>query len=479
MPKLSDIKTNPIIKSILLIIIVLYTTMAAPKIPPSMLKILHNPLIKVLCMFLILFFANVNPLYALASSVILLVTLQLLRDFETGMHIMKNCSTDNSINMKKNITQKIKLHDTSIIQAKKEGNLKAEEEHKNMLKHYQIMDYAINEIENEKQLENQALNTNNESEAKIHKHKKNIYEKIKNILNQVNNIYEQNEKSNNIVHKQHNKELIITFNTQVDALMKNINYIDALYHEQIKNNPHTVSYYETEINKMDVIYETANHKLQYLLQLYDAKIDNNEEQIKLIESNILKQTMKINSLMVSSILKEESNKAKMNGDNETSDKLYKESVVQELKAQSIINSDHLNELANESLMKGDNESAKKFINDSNNELVVAGTIEECEQHYIAARNAEQLGDDETYKAHIKEYNKLQCKINDELINKHNYSTAEVKSEVKIKGTPTNLGLNNSCNLTDQNYNQKHVNNQQSELVLNISGYSNNTDYASV
>ena len=484
MPKLSDIKTNPIIKSILLIIIVLYTTMAAPRMHPSVLKVLQYPFVKIFCLFLILFFANVNPLYALASSVILFITLQILRDYETSMHIKYNTTCNKHDSQKESNTHINDVYASATAQVQNTDNVIEDEYNKSKLQRGIILTYAINEIEKEKQLETQAINQNNISEAEKHKHKIVIYEKIVYTLNAIDNFQKENEYYDSTSDKQYISNVIATQITVVDAYMKYLNHTDALYEENIQVNPDKLNYHEIEKNKMEVIINASKFKLNYLEKLHNAIVNNNNDELKNLESLILRVSMKINALMNSSILKEESIKANMNGDSESSNKLYRESIIQELKAKSIINSDYLNNVATQLLSKGDKLSAQQFINDSNNELEVAGTIEECEQHYLLARHAEQLGDDETYKTHINEYTKLQCKINDEYIinyNNNDFMHADSKyvsiANDRISGKAPNQDVHNSCNLTNNSCTQKneHSNNQPS----NITGYSNNNNYALV
>jgi hypothetical protein len=474
MTKLSDIKNNPIIKSILLIIIVLYTTMAAPRMSPSVLKVLQYPVVKIFCLFLILYFANVNPLYALVSSVILFVTLQILRDYETAMHIKHNNPTE--VPQYNNT-----VYASATTPAQPTDNLNEDQNedvyNKSKIQRNLIHTHALNEIENLKQLEIHATNQNNTNEADKHKNKIFIYEKVIDTLNKIDIFQKENEYSNNTDNKQYISDVIATHLTMVDAYMKYLNHNEALYEENIQTNTDKSHYHEIEKNKMDIITNASDIKLKYLNKLNNAIIDNNIDVIKNIEGPLLKINMKINALMNSSILKEDSFKAKMNGDDENANKLYRDSIIQELKAKSIINSDYLNNVANQLLTNGDKVSAQQFINDSNNELVVVGTIERCEQHYNSARNAEQLGDEEAYKIHMDEYNKLQCKINDEYIinyNNDDFMNADNKyvsvANHILSGNAPNPDVKNSCNLTD---------NEHSNNLVNITGYSTNNNYALV
>ena len=488
--KFSDMKNNPIIKSILLIIIVLYTTMAAPRMSPSVLKIFQNPFVKIFCLFLILFFANVNPLYALASSVILFVTLQILRDFETSMYI-KCVKTGNLDSLKNGLLHSSDtVHDSTTAPVQNTDNVNEDEYTKLKLELSmyltQALKESLNEIENEKKLETQAIQQNNTRGIEKHKYNIVMYEQMIQIINTINTFQKETEYSNN-ANTQYLTNVIDTQIGMVDAYWKSINHNNALYEENIQTNSDKLNYHEIEKNKMEVIINASELKLNYLNKLNNAKVNNNNDDIKLLESLILRISMKINALINSSILKEESFKAKMNGDIDNSNKLYRESIIQELKAKSIINSDYLNSVANQLLMKGDKESAQQFINDSNNELEVAGTIEECEQHYNIAKTAEQLGDDEKYKTHINEYNKLQCKINDEYIINYNngdFMNADNKyvsiANDIISGNKSNIEVYNRCNLNNNNSKHKndHSDNQNSNN-LNITGYSSNNNYALV
>ena len=75
---LNTMMDNPIFNSVLVIILVLYITLAAPKLPPSVVQIFEHPLVKLIYIFLIAYLASKDATVALVVAIVILVTLQTL-----------------------------------------------------------------------------------------------------------------------------------------------------------------------------------------------------------------------------------------------------------------------------------------------------------------------------------------------------------------------------------------------------------------
>ena len=80
----NDIGNNEVFNSVIVIILVLYITLAAPKLPKSIAVIFDSPFVKLLYLFLIGYLASKNPAVSLIVAVMLLVTIQTLTYAEQG-----------------------------------------------------------------------------------------------------------------------------------------------------------------------------------------------------------------------------------------------------------------------------------------------------------------------------------------------------------------------------------------------------------
>jgi hypothetical protein len=80
---MSIVDNNKIASTILCLFLVLYASLAAPKLPNSVTAIFKNFWFKLIFMFLIAYMATHNPAVAIISAVALLITLQTLHGQDT------------------------------------------------------------------------------------------------------------------------------------------------------------------------------------------------------------------------------------------------------------------------------------------------------------------------------------------------------------------------------------------------------------
>ena len=86
---LVNINKNKVLSSAIGILLVLYITMAAPKLPKSFLPIFDNSIFKVLYIFLIAYLASNNPALSLIIAVVLFVSFHTLSAYEDSAKLHK------------------------------------------------------------------------------------------------------------------------------------------------------------------------------------------------------------------------------------------------------------------------------------------------------------------------------------------------------------------------------------------------------
>jgi hypothetical protein len=85
---MSIVDNNKIASTILCLFLVLYASLAAPKLPKSVTAIFKNFWFKLIFMFLIAYMATHNPAVAIISAVALLITLQTLQGQDTADQVI-------------------------------------------------------------------------------------------------------------------------------------------------------------------------------------------------------------------------------------------------------------------------------------------------------------------------------------------------------------------------------------------------------
>lgn len=87
--------SNNTITTIIIIILVLYGGLAAPKLPEYMYHFFKAPIVSLLFMFLIAYIASKNTQIAIISSLILLLTIQILNKKQVVKAIKDNLTPEN------------------------------------------------------------------------------------------------------------------------------------------------------------------------------------------------------------------------------------------------------------------------------------------------------------------------------------------------------------------------------------------------
>lgn len=84
---MSYVNKNEYISSALALFLILYASLAAPKIPRSFAKVFDNNLVKLFMFFLIAYIARKNPTVAIIGAIGLMVTLIAINKMSVNDHI--------------------------------------------------------------------------------------------------------------------------------------------------------------------------------------------------------------------------------------------------------------------------------------------------------------------------------------------------------------------------------------------------------
>lgn len=95
---MSIVDNNKIISTVVCLFLVLYASLAAPKLPKSITEIFKNFWFKLSFMFLIAYMASHNPSVAIISAVALLITLQTLHGQDTADKVISSVNNKISEN---------------------------------------------------------------------------------------------------------------------------------------------------------------------------------------------------------------------------------------------------------------------------------------------------------------------------------------------------------------------------------------------
>jgi hypothetical protein len=80
---------NQYISTALIVLLISYSSLAAPKLPEKVIRIFDYTIVKILVFFLIAFWANKNPTVSILIAVALIVTLQILSKYDYHALMMK------------------------------------------------------------------------------------------------------------------------------------------------------------------------------------------------------------------------------------------------------------------------------------------------------------------------------------------------------------------------------------------------------
>ena len=90
-PKISFIN-NQYVSAVLMILIIAYAGIVAPRLPENIVNVLDHPLVKLIVFFLIVFIARQHAGIAIVTSIAVLVTLMTLNKYNVKREMMENLS---------------------------------------------------------------------------------------------------------------------------------------------------------------------------------------------------------------------------------------------------------------------------------------------------------------------------------------------------------------------------------------------------
>ena len=82
--KLDFLNTNVYLAPVLGVLLVLYASLAAPKLPKSIVKLFDNMIVKLVFIFLLCYTSTHSPIAAIIVSVCILLTIQMLAYYESS-----------------------------------------------------------------------------------------------------------------------------------------------------------------------------------------------------------------------------------------------------------------------------------------------------------------------------------------------------------------------------------------------------------
>jgi hypothetical protein len=91
-PKISFLN-NEYVNAFLMVILIAYASLAAPRLPENIVRVFDHPLAKLVVFFLIVYLAKYNAGVAIVAAVAVLVTLMTLNKYNVQREMMGNVST--------------------------------------------------------------------------------------------------------------------------------------------------------------------------------------------------------------------------------------------------------------------------------------------------------------------------------------------------------------------------------------------------
>lgn len=89
---------NQYVSAVLYIILIVYASLAAPRLPHNIAKLFDNPVVKLVLFFLIVYLAKHDATIAIIASVGVLISLMTLNRYTANSEMMSIVSRDNMIN---------------------------------------------------------------------------------------------------------------------------------------------------------------------------------------------------------------------------------------------------------------------------------------------------------------------------------------------------------------------------------------------
>ena len=113
--KLDTLFNNNILAPVLGLLLVIYASLAAPKLPPRIGNLFNNTWFKILFLFLISYSAWKNPIVSIMASIGILITIQLLTYVDTSISSINKIKNKNNKNNNNNNNDDIDNHQYDII----------------------------------------------------------------------------------------------------------------------------------------------------------------------------------------------------------------------------------------------------------------------------------------------------------------------------------------------------------------------------
>jgi hypothetical protein len=396
---LKTMDNNQMIYSVVSILLVLYSALAAPKLPKSFAKVFDNPLVKILYMFLIGYLATKNPTVSMMAAVALFLTLQTLASHDVAEVVVASYNKVNpSINNPPINNQpptmdvplsprraEIVSEATALAQAHKEEASKASdpvvgEAHKQeSIKQELLAASAIKEkahlIEADK-----AASKGDVVLAEAHKEaasKEEVKVNALLIAQEEKKQAIQEEKFGNIVQAEEHRNNAAKQETLVNSLVKAELHKEAALQE---SNHVVAESHKQEAIKHDIIAESLIKSEAMIRNAIVAESKGEVDIAHELKKEASREEVKANSLVTASEMKELANRALSEGNVVKAEEHKKNAQVQEMKAESLIRVEEIKELAKQVPAE-----AKVLLN-------IAKTEEKKVNEIIKAENTTKMAD---------------------------------------------------------------------------------------
>ena len=375
---LKTMDNNQMVYSVVSILLVLYSALAAPKLPKSFAKVFDNPLVKILYMFLIGYLATKNPTVSMMAAVALFLTLQTLASHEVAEAVVisynKDLTNKQDTNKQDTNKQETNKQDTNkqeaslmdvplspkraeivseantLAQVHKEEATKASnpvgaEVHKQeAIKQELIAASAIKEkahlIEAEK-----ALSKGETTLAEAHKEaarKEEVKVNALLIAQEEKKQAIQEEKFGNVAEAEEHRNNAAKQETLVNSLVKAELYKEAALQEK---DSVVAESHKQEAAKHDIIAESLIKSESMKKDAIIAESKGELEVAQELNKNAIREEVKVKSLVTALEMKELAVKALSEGNIVEAEEYKKDATVQEMKAESLIRVEEIKELA--------------------------------------------------------------------------------------------------------------------------------------
>jgi hypothetical protein len=374
---LKNMTNNQMIYSVVTILLVLYSALAAPKLPKSFAKIFENPLVKILYMFLIGYLATKNPTISMMAAVALFLTLQALASHDVAdavatsynqvnqlVNNQVNQPVNNQVNNVQETVQEVPTMEvplsprraeivseaTALAEVHKEEAVKATnpvvaEVHKQeAIKQELLAEAAVKEkahlIEAEK-----ASSKGDMVTAEAHKEaasKEEVKVTALLIAQEEKTQAIQQEKFGNVVSAEEHRNNAAKQETLVNALVKSEVHKSAALQE---SNPVIAETHKQEAIKNDIIAESI---IKSEGMKRDAVIAESKGQMQVaqeLHKDAAREEVKAKSLVVAAEMRELAIKAISEGNVVKAEEHKRNAQVQEMKAESLVRVEEIKELA--------------------------------------------------------------------------------------------------------------------------------------